>query len=221
MIFSLEEVAAFGQVVVADLVLAGDNAVAVGLAASGLAPKKQRQAILIGVILALVLRIGFALVAIQLLAVRGLLLAGGLLLLWVAWRMFKDIRAQAREGAAQAEAMAAGTPPAESKTISFARALISIVIADISLSLDNVLVVAGVAREHPEIMAFGLILSVLLMGAAAGIIARIIHKYPWIAIVGVVIIVFAALRMIWEDSHLLLPQIIPAMPSWLGGGGHA
>lgn len=221
MIFSLEEVAAFGQVVVADLVLAGDNAVAVGLAASGLAPKKQRQAILIGVILALVLRIGFALVAIQLLAVRGLLLAGGLLLLWVAWRMFKDIRAQARAGEAEAEAMAAGTAPAEAKTVSFARALISIVIADISLSLDNVLVVAGVARDHPEIMAFGLILSVLLMGAAAGIIARIIHKYPWIAIVGVVIIVFAALRMIWEDSHLLLPQIIPAMPAWLGGGGHA
>lgn len=219
--FSLEEVAAFGQVVVADLVLAGDNAVAVGLAASGLAPKKQRQAIFIGVILALVLRIGFALVAIQLLAVRGLLLAGGLLLLWVAWRMFKDIRAQAHESAAQTEAVAAGATPLEGKAISFTRALISIVIADISLSLDNVLVVAGVAREHPEIMAFGLILSVLLMGAAAGIIARIIHKYPWIAIAGVVIIVFAALRMIWEDAHLLLPHLIPAMPAWLGGGGHA
>ncbi len=221
MIFSIEEAAAFGQVVVADLVLAGDNAVAVGLAASGLAPKKQRQAILIGVILALVLRIGFALVTIQLLAVRGLLLAGGLLLLWVAWRMLKDIRAQAQESAANQAAHAAGTPPVPAKSVSFARALISIVIADVSLSLDNVLVVAGVARAHPEIMAFGLILSVLLMGAAAGVIARIIQKYPWIAIGGVLIIVFAALRMIWEDSHLLLPHVFPAMPAWLGGGNHA
>lgn len=221
MIFSLEEAAAFGQVVVADLVLAGDNAVAVGLAAAGLTPKKQRQAILIGVVLALVLRIGFALVAIQLLAVRGLLLAGGLLLLWVAWRMIKDLRAQAEESAASAASEAAGHAAAEVKSISFTRALISIVIADVSLSLDNVLVVAGVARDHPEIMAFGLILSVLLMGAAAGVIARLIHKYPWIAIGGVVIIIFAALRMIWEDLHLLLPQLIPAMPAWLGGGGHA
>lgn len=221
MIFSLEEAAAFGQVVVADLVLAGDNAVAVGLAAAGLAPKKQRQAILIGIVLALVLRIGFALVAIQLLAVRGLLLVGGLLLLWVAWRMLKDIQSQAADQAASEAAQAAGNAPAEQKSISFARALLSIVIADVSLSLDNVLVVAGVARAHPEIMAFGLVLSVLLMGAAAGVIARLIHKYPWIALVGVLIIVFAALRMIWEDSHLLLPQFIPAMPSWLGGGGHA
>lgn len=167
------------------------------------------------------LRIGFALVAIQLLAVRGLLLAGGLLLLWVAWRMLKDIRAQAQESAANLAAHAAGTPPVPAKSVSFARALISIVIADVSLSLDNVLVVAGVARAHPEIMAFGLILSVLLMGAAAGVIARIIQKYPWIAIGGVLIIVFAALRMIWEDSHLLLPHLIPAMPAWLGGGNHA
>lgn len=221
MIFSLEEAAAFGQVVVADLVLAGDNAVAVGLAAAGLAPKKQRQAILIGIVLALVLRIGFALVAIQLLAVRGLLLIGGLLLLWVAWRMLKDIQTQAADQAASQAAEAAGNAPVEVKSISFARALLSIVIADVSLSLDNVLVVAGVARAHPEIMAFGLILSVLLMGAAAGVIARIIHKYPWIAIVGVVIIIFAALRMIWEDAHLILPQFIPAMPAWLGGGGHS
>lgn len=220
MIFSLEEAAAFGQVVVADLVLAGDNAVAVGLAAAGLAPKKQRQAILIGIVLALVLRIGFALVAIQLLAVRGLLLAGGLLLLWVAWRMYNDIRAQRQEVPAGGAAAVAGMPEGEGKTISFTRALISIVIADVSLSLDNVLVVAGVARDHPEIMAFGLILSVLLMGAAAGIIARLIHKYPWIAIAGVVIIIFAALRMIWEDAHSLVPQFIPAMPGWLGGGGH-
>lgn len=213
--FTLEQAAAFGQVVLADLVLAGDNAVAVGLAASGLAPQRQRQAILIGIALALVLRIIFSLVAISLLAFQGLLLVGGLLLLWVAWRMYSDLRAQAEEAAVEA---AAGV--SEAQPISFFRALLSIVIADVSLSLDNVLVVAGVAREHPGIMAFGLVLSVLLMGLAAGVIARAIQRYRWIAILGIVVIIFAGVRMIWEDLHGFLPGAIPAMPGWLGGGGH-
>lgn len=212
MIVSLEQFAAFGQVVVADLVLAGDNAVAVGVAASGLAPRLQRQAILVGIGLALVLRIIFALVAIQLLAIKGLLLVGGLLLLWVAWRMWSDLNAHEEAGAA------AGA--AENKPSSFWKALATIVVADVSMSLDNVLVVAGVAREHPAIMAFGLILSVLLMGVAASLIARVIQRYPWVAFVGIVIIVFAAIRMIWEELHVFFPAFVPAMPGLLGGGGH-
>lgn len=203
---SLEQAAAFGQVVLADLVLAGDNAVAVGLAASGLGALRQRQAILIGIILALVLRIIFALAAIQLLNVRGLLLVGGAMLLWVAWRMYKDMASHA-EGP---DVGAAGG--AEAKPVSFLRALISIVIADVSLSLDNVLVVAGVSRDHPYIMAFGLILSVLLMGLAAGLIARVIQRYRWIAWIGIVVIVLAGIRMMWEDLHLIFPGAVPALP---------
>lgn len=220
MLFTIEEAAAFGQVVFADLVLAGDNAVAVGLAASGLSGRQQRQAILIGIVLALVLRIIFALVAIQLLNVPGLLLVGGLLLFWVAGRMYRDISGGG-EGAHGGHAAAAANPGAEgAQTVSFTRALLSIVIADVSLSLDNVLVVAGVAREHPEIMAFGLILSVVLMGVAAEAIANVIQRYRWLAYAGIVVIVFAALRMVWEDGHNLLPTMVPAMPGWLGGGGH-
>jgi len=216
--FSIEQLAAFGQVVIADLVLAGDNAVAVGLAASGLAPQRQKQAILIGIVLALLLRILFSLVAISLLAIQGLLLVGGLLLLWVAWRMYRDIRGQAEEAAVEA---AAGAATGEAPEVSFFRALLSIVVADVSLSLDNVLVVAGVAREHPAIMAFGLVLSVLLMGVAAGIIARAIQRYRWIAIAGIVVIVFAGARMIWEDLHGFFPALIPALPGWAGGHGAA
>lgn len=214
MIVSLEQFAAFSQVVLADLVLAGDNAVAVGVAASGLAPQRQRQAILIGIVLALVLRILFALVAIQLLALKGLLLVGGLLLLWVAWRMWRDL-----EGHGAAET-ATGAAAAGDKPASFLRALITIIVADVSMSLDNVLVVAGVARDHPMIMAFGLVLSVLLMGLAAGLIARVIQRYRWIALFGVIIIVFAAIRMIWEELHVFFPALVPAMPGFLGGGGH-
>jgi YjbE family integral membrane protein len=213
-IVSLEQFAAFSQVVLADLVLAGDNAVAVGVAASGLAPQRQRQAILIGIVLALVLRILFALVAIQLLALKGLLLVGGLLLLWVAWRMWRDL-----EGHGAAET-ATGAAAAGDKPASFLRALITIIVADVSMSLDNVLVVAGVARDHPMIMAFGLVLSVLLMGLAAGLIARVIQRYRWIALFGVIIIVFAAIRMIWEELHVFFPALVPAMPGFLGGGGH-
>lgn len=212
MIVSLEQFAAFGQVVVADLVLAGDNAVAVGVAASGLAPQMQRRVILIGIGLALVLRILFALVAIQLLAIKGLLLVGGLLLLWVAWRMWTDLNAHEAAGPA-----ATGT--AHAKPATFWKALLTIVVADVSMSLDNVLVVAGVAREHPAIMAFGLILSVLLMGLAASLIARVIQRYRWVAFVGVVIIVFAAVRMIWEELHIFFPAFVPAMPFMAGGHG--
>lgn len=212
-------ITAFFAVVLIDLALAGDNAVAVGLAASGLPREQQRKAILYGIILALVLRIVFAGITIQLLGIPGLLFAGGLLLFWVAWRMWSDLKRHqpvavgdpvAGEKVAEAVVTGGGKP------VTFQSALLTIIIADVSMSLDNVLAVAAVSRHHPYIMAFGLVLSVILMGVAATIIARVIEKHRWIAVVGIVIIVFAGVRMVWEDSHKFFPDIIPALPSFLG-----
>jgi YjbE family integral membrane protein len=212
--------AALFQVILIDLALAGDNAVAVGLAAAALPALPQRRAIFWGIILALVLRIAFASVTLHLLNIQGLLLVGGLLLYWVAYRMWSDLKAHrpvqvgdpvAGEHLAE-EVVTGGKPP---KT--FMSALITIVIADVSMSLDNVLAVAAVSRHNEVIMWFGLILSVVLMGVAASIIARVIDRYRWIAAVGIVIIIFAGTRMIWEDGHNFLPTYIPAIPSFLGG----
>jgi YjbE family integral membrane protein len=208
------DLSALTQVVLIDLALAGDNAIAVGLAAAALPEKQRRQVILIGIGLALALRIGFALVTIQLLAIPGLLLAGGLLLFWVAWRMWADLKAHGA-GAHAAPEGPLDMPAPLAPQASFSRALLSIVIADVSMSLDNVLAVAGVARHAPEIMAFGLVLSVVLMGAAATFIAGLIQKYRWIAYLGLIAIIFAAIRMVWEDGHTFLPDLIPALPSWL------
>lgn len=214
------DISALLQVVLIDLALAGDNALAVGLAAAALSPAQQKRAIFIGVALALVLRILFALLTVQLLKVPGLLTVGGVLLIWVAWRMYEDIRHHhapapmlSPEHGAAIAGEAAGTVAAP-KT--FGRALLSIIIADVSMSLDNVIAVAGVARHNEAIMAFGLVLSVLLMGVAASIIAGVIQKYRWIAYIGIIVILFAAVRMLWDDGHMFLPQYIPAMPDWLG-----
>ena len=208
-------------VVLIDLALAGDNAVAVGMAASALPPKQQRRAIFWGIVLALVLRIVFATAVMWLLGIKGILLVGGLLLLWVAYRMWEDVKAHrpitVGEPAA-GEHFAESIAHPEKAPQSFGRALLTIIIADVSMSLDNVLAVASVARHSSEwILWFGLVLSVVLMGVAASIIARVIEKYRWIAIAGIAVIVFAALRMIWEDSHTFFPAFIPAMPGWLGG----
>ncbi len=181
------------SVILIDIVLAGDNAVVVGTAASGLPPRQQRLVIAIGIGLALVARIIFALVAVQLLAIIGLLLAGGLLLLWVAWKMWRDVRA----GPAQAEAE---IQKAGSGGKTFASAVVQVSVADISMSLDNILAVAGAAREHPYIMAFGLLLSIVLMAVAAGYIARLIDRYHWLVYVGIAIVLYVALDMIYEGS---------------------
>ena len=212
--------AALFQVVLIDLALAGDNAVAVGLAASALPAQQQKRAIFWGIILALLLRILFASVTLHLLQINGLLLVGGLLLFWVAWRMWDDLSHHkpiqvgdpvAGEHAVEAVVTGGKTP----KT--FASALFTIVLADVSMSLDNVLAVAAVSRHNEVIMWFGLILSVVLMGVAASIIARVIERYRWIAVVGIIIIVFAGARMIWEDAHNFFPQYLPPIPSFLGG----
>ncbi len=216
----IADVAALFQVVLIDLALAGDNAVAVGLAAAALPLAIQRRVIFWGVMLALVLRIAFAAVTAQLLQIQGLLFIGGVLLFWVAWRMWADLKAHqpvmvgdpvAGEHAAEAIA-SGGKPPTD-----FGRALLTIIIADVSMSLDNVLAVAAVSKHNVYIMSFGLILSVVLMGVAASLIARIIHKHRWIAVLGIVIILFAGARMIWEDAHNFLPNDVPGIPAWLGG----
>lgn len=215
------DIAALFQVVLIDLALAGDNAVAVGLAAAALPAVQQRRAIFWGIVMALVLRILFATVTLTLLQIQGLLLVGGLLLFWVAWRMWEDLKAHrpvsvgdpvAGEHLAE-EIAAKGKPPT-----TFGRALLTIIIADVSMSLDNVLAVAAVSRHNYVIMWFGLILSVVLMGVAASFIARIIHKYRWIAVLGIVIIIFAGVRMVWEDAYNFFPLYVPAIPSFLGGG---
>jgi YjbE family integral membrane protein len=188
--------AAFLQVLMIDLVLAGDNAIVVGSLAAGLPTEQRKKVILIGVIAALVLRIGFALIVTWLLGIVGLVFAGGLLLLWVAWKMYRELAAPAHapttfdaDGVAQA-----GVKPPKS----FAAAAISVAVADVSMSIDNVLGVAGAARDHPGILIVGLIFAVALMGLAANIIARYIERFRWIAWVGLIVILYVAGKMIYE-----------------------
>jgi YjbE family integral membrane protein len=206
---------ALGQVLMIDLVLAGDNAVAVGLAAAALAPELRKKAILIGLAAAVVLRIGFALITVQLLAIIGLLLAGGILLLWVCWKMWRELQEQRTHDQAEAEAELAtamsahhgGGPPPEAlglKQKSFGAALIQIMIADVTMSLDNVLAVAGAAHEHPWIMVFGLILSIALMGLAATFIAKLLTRHRWIGYVGLVIVLYVALHMVWDGGRSVI-----------------
>ncbi len=182
--------AAFGSVLMIDLVLAGDNAIVVGALAAGLPAEQRRKVILIGIGAALVLRILFALIVSWLMGIVGLIFAGGLLLLWVSWKFWREIR----EGGPHADEVESGLKPARS----FAAAAWAVAVADVSMSLDNVLAVAGAARGHPGILVVGLLLSVVLMGIAANLIAKLINRYPWIAYIGLVVIVFVAFRMIYE-----------------------
>jgi YjbE family integral membrane protein len=192
-LFSHAALAALGQVILIDLVLAGDNAVVIGIAAAGLPAEQRRRAVLVGILAATAMRIGFAFVAVELLAIIGLVLAGGLLLLWVSWKMWRELRASAR--AQEDAAFDEGGEPAR-KT--FGQAVWQIVVADVSMSLDNVLAVAGAARDHPVALIIGLGLSIVLMGVAANLIARVLHRHRWIAYVGLAIIVYVALDMIWR-----------------------
>lgn len=194
------------QVVLIDLVLAGDNAVVIGLAAAGLPADQRRRAIVVGIAAATALRIVFAGVATQLLQVIGLLLAGGVLLLWVCWKMWRELREQAHAGQlAFSHGGGADAAPVPRKT--FGQAAVQIVAADVSMSLDNVLAVAGAAREHPYILAFGLLLSVAMMGVAADLLGRVLQKQRWIAYVGLAIIIYVAFEMIYRGSLELAPVI--------------
>ncbi len=201
-IFSNAALTAFLQVVMIDLVLAGDNAIVIGLAAAGLPKDQRNKAILVGIIAATILRIGFASVTVQLLQIIGLLLAGGVLLLWVCWKMWRELRTpshdidEALDGQdINADGTIAGQPR---KTLG--QAIWQITIADVSMSLDNVLAVAGAAREHPYILIFGLALSIALMGFAANFIAHLLQKHRWIAYVGLLIILYVAFDMSYRGA---------------------
>ncbi|NOJ46938.1 TerC family protein [Bradyrhizobium archetypum] len=206
--FTSHSLAALFQVVMIDLVLAGDNAIVIGLAAAGLPEGQRKKAILIGILAATLLRIGFASVTVQLLQIIGLLLAGGVLLLWVCWKMWRELRAAHHQPAFQnlsaARTMDIAATGGHQKTLS--QAVWQITLADVSMSLDNVLAVAGAAREHPMILIFGLGLSIALMGLAANFIARLLEKHRWIAYVGLLIILYVAFDMcyrgaleVWQD----------------------
>jgi YjbE family integral membrane protein len=192
-----------------DLVLAGDNAIVIGMAAAGLPKEMRAKAILFGIAAATVLRIGFALATTWLLGLTGLLLAGGLLLLWVCWKMWSELRDHDDDEMRAQEALdetdlnrdgVVGGGP----TKTFAQAAMQIVIADVSMSLDNVLAVAGAAMEHPVVLVFGLTLSIALMGFAASFVARLLNKHRWIAYVGLAVILYVALEMIWRGSGEVL-----------------
>ena len=186
--------AAFVQVLMIDVMLAGDNAIVVGALAAGLGPEQRRKVIVIGILAALVLRIIFALAVTQLMQIVGLTFAGGLLLLWVAWKMWRELRHDDDHAPGDLK-------PARS----FAAAAWAVALADVSMSLDNVLAVAGAAHAHPGILIIGLVLSVVLMGVAANLLARVIERYRWIAYVGLAVILFVAARMVYDG--IVNPQV--------------
>mgnify|MGYP001304166118 FL=1 len=212
-IFTPEGFTALLQVIAIDLVLAGDNAVVIVLAAAGLPANQRAKAILIGIIAATVLRIAFASVTVQLLNIIGLLLVGGLLLLWVCWKMWRELRTPHHEVHAAQEALAdedldkSGGIAEGAPRKTLKQAAIQIIIADVSMSLDNVLAVAGAARDHPTVLVIGLALSIALMGIAATFIARLLEKHRWIAYVGLLIILYVALEMIYRGSMEVWPAV--------------
>lgn len=212
-VFTAAGLSALLQVILIDLVLAGDNAIVIGLAAAGLPKEQRKRAILIGVIAATVLRIGFAAITLQLLQILGLLLVGGLLLLWVCWKMWRELRTSAAERHAAGEALddadhnKDGTIAGGAPRKTLMQAATQIVIADVSMSLDNVLAVAGAARDHPTVLVIGLVLSIALMGIAASYIAKLLHRYPWITYVGLAIILYVALDMIYRGAIEVWPAV--------------
>ena len=210
-IFTHDGFIALLQVLAIDLVLAGDNAIVIGLAAAGLPKEQRNKAILIGIAAATVMRIGFALIATWLLHLIGILIAGGILLLWVSWKMWRELRADRAEREARAaDALIGdlvngngngngGAPAVPRKTLR--QAAMQIVVADISMSLDNVLAVAGAAKDHPTVLVLGLGMSIILMGLAAGFIARLLNRFRWIAYIGLAIILYVAVKMVWDGWH--------------------
>jgi YjbE family integral membrane protein len=216
-IFTAAGFTALLQVIAIDLVLAGDNAIVIGLAAAGLPAEQRKKAILIGVIAATVLRIGFAIITVQLLAILGLLLVGGILLLWVCWKMWRELRTshedehEATEALSDADLDGDKAVAGKAKRKTLAQAATQIVIADVSMSLDNVLAVAGAARDHLTVLIIGLVLSIALMGLAASFIAKLLHRYRWIAYVGLLIILYVALDMIYRGTVEVWPRLSVAL----------
>lgn len=210
-LISLSELSALVQVILVDLVLAGDNAIVIGMAVVGLPAHLRGRVLVFGIAAATVLRVIFALLTVQLLQIIGLLLAGGILLLWVSWKLWRELRAQSQQqhAARNIGAMAGGDPVdnARAPVKSLRSAVTQIIIADVSMSLDNVLAVAGVARDHLWVLIFGLALSIAFMGLAAAFIARILARNHWIGYLGLVVILYVSVSMIYEGSL----QVIGAM----------
>jgi YjbE family integral membrane protein len=202
--FDLSALAAYLQIIFINVVLSGDNVVVIGMAAAALRPEVRSKAIMTGIAAATIIRIVFAAIATQLLAVTGLLVAGGLLLLWVCWKMFEELR--------QHDAAPALDGAVERQEKTLAQAIIQIVVADVSMSLDNVLAVAGAARQNLPALVFGLILSVVLMGFAASLIARLLSQHRWIAWIGLLIIVYVAITMLYGGADQLSGGHLPALP---------
>ena len=209
-LISSQHLTALFQVIMIDLVLAGDNAIVIGLAAAGLPEGQRKKAILIGILAATILRIAFASVTVQLLQIIGLLLAGGVLLLWVCWKMWRELRTSHHhqptfQTLSSASTIDASATAGRQKTLG--QAVWQITLADVSMSLDNVLAVAGAAREHPMILIFGLALSIALMGLAANFIARLLEKDRWIAYVGLAIILYVAFDMCYRGALEVWPHL--------------
>ena len=211
----LNQASALLSVVIIDIVLAGDNAIVVGMAAAGLPAAHRRRVIAIGIAAATVLRILFAGVTTQLLQIVGLMFAGGILLLWVCWKMWRELRTSPAEEQpaflVSYDINADGTIAGRARRKTFGQAALQIVVADVSMSLDNVLAVAGAAREHPIVLVCGLLLSIALMGVAANMVARLLQKHRWIGYVGLAIILYVACEMIYRGANELKPTINAAI----------
>jgi YjbE family integral membrane protein len=210
-IFTTAGLVALGQVILIDLTMAGDNVVIMGTLTSGLPERERRKVIMLGVGMALVFLIGFAFIATQLLHFTGLILAGGLLLLWVAWNMYRELKHAPVVTADDPDTPAVEGPP---RTKTFLQAAVQVTLADLSMSLDNVLAVAATARDHPTVLFIGLAFSVTIMGIAANFVARLVQKYKWIAWIGLLMILYVSCRMIYDGVvdehygvlHLILPR---------------
>lgn len=190
---------ALGTVILIDIVMSGDNAIVIGMAAAGLEPRLRRKAIIIGIATAAGLRATLASVTVQLLSIIGLTLAGGILLLWVAWKMWREVRTSRQRASAAEGAAANGVANAPRKK-TLHQALLAIIVADVSMSLDNVLAVAGAAKENLVVLVTGLALSIALMGVASNYIARLLERYHWIAYLGLAVVLYVAVEMIYRGT---------------------
>jgi len=209
------ELTALGTVLFIDIVLAGDNAIVVGMAAAGLPPEQRKKAIFWGIVAATLMRIGFASITVQLLSVVGIVLAGGVLLLWVCWKMYRELRdAGSHDVQHDGELALDGQVATGAPKKTLRQAITQILVADVSMSLDNVLAVAGAAKDHPYIMIIGLAFSVVLMGVAATLIARLLDKHRWIAWLGLIVILYVAVIMIFEGTQQVA-SVVPQAYAYL------